>query len=104
MAHKQSPGRPIAGAEKKLRYQVALEPRVADEMRNYGGDNLSRGIAKYQAVNARLRAITLIYQAALRELAAGTNSAEMRKIALRALGAADDIRKISYFGSPEELL
>jgi hypothetical protein len=103
MKHKLPPGRPITGAEKKLRYQVALEPRVADEMRSDGGDNLSRGIAMHQAVNARLRSITLVYQAALRELAAGSNAADMRKVALKALNAADEIRELSYFGPSEDL-
>lgn len=103
MKHKQTPGRPIAGAEKKERYQVALEPSVADELRAFGGDNLSRGIAMHQAVNARLRSITLIYQSALRALAAGTNAAEMRRIALKALDEVDKIRALSYFGSLEDL-
>jgi hypothetical protein len=103
MKKKQSPGRPIAGAQKKERYQVALEPRVADEVRSEGGDNLSRGIAMHQAVNARLRSITLIYQTALRELAAGTNAADMRKVALRTLGEVDKIRELSYFGPLEDL-
>jgi hypothetical protein len=42
---KQVRGRPVAGAEKKERYQVALEPKVAEKLRKFGGDNLSRGIA-----------------------------------------------------------
>lgn len=103
MKHKQAPGRPIAGAEKKERYQVALEPRVANEVRVLGGDNLSRGIAMHQAVNARLRSITLIYQSALRDLAAGTNAADMRRVAHKALEEVDKIRALSYFGPLEDL-
>jgi hypothetical protein len=38
-------GRPVTGAEPKRRYQVALEPGVARKLRDFGGDNLSRGIA-----------------------------------------------------------
>jgi hypothetical protein len=38
-------GRPVSGAEKKARYLVALEPVVAEKLRRFGGDNLSRGIA-----------------------------------------------------------
>ena len=103
MKHKQALGRPVVGAEKKERYQVALEPRVADEVRALGGDNLSRGIAMHQAVNARLRSMTLIYQSALRDLAAGTNAADMRRVALKALDEVDKIRALSYFGPQEDL-
>lgn len=38
-------GRPVTGAEPKQRYQIALEPSVAKKLRDFGGDNLSRGIA-----------------------------------------------------------
>jgi hypothetical protein len=38
-------GRPLVGVEVKRRYQVALEPGVAEKLRAHGGDNLSRGIA-----------------------------------------------------------
>lgn len=38
-------GRPVTGVEPKRRYQVALEPSVATKLRDFGGDNLSRGIA-----------------------------------------------------------
>src|ERR1700681_219870 len=38
-------GRPVTGAEAKVRYQVVLEPRTAEKLRQLGGDNLSRGIA-----------------------------------------------------------
>jgi hypothetical protein len=98
MKHKRAPG-----PERKERYQVALEPRVAEEVRTLGGDNLSRGISMHQAVNARLRSITLIYQSALRDVAAGTNAADMRKVALKAMDEGDKIRALSYFGSPEDL-
>lgn len=37
-------GRPVSGAEAKRRYQVTLRPKVADKLRDFGGDNLSRGI------------------------------------------------------------
>jgi hypothetical protein len=39
-------GRPIQGREAKRRYQVMLEPRVAEKLRKAGKDNLSAGIAK----------------------------------------------------------
>jgi len=38
-------GRPVTGAEAKVRYQVVLEPQTAEKLRQLGGDNLSRGIA-----------------------------------------------------------
>lgn len=38
-------GRPITGQERKRRYQVMLEPRLADRLRILGEGNLSRGIA-----------------------------------------------------------
>jgi hypothetical protein len=40
------PGRPIQGRETKRRYQVMLEPRVAEKLRNLADGNLSAGIAK----------------------------------------------------------
>lgn len=39
-------GRPLLGAEPRKRYQVVLEPRVAEKLRKYGGGNLSAGIVK----------------------------------------------------------
>lgn len=39
-------GRPLLGSEAKQRYQVMLEPAVAEKLRKIGGDNLSAGIAK----------------------------------------------------------
>ena len=39
-------GRPIEGREAKARYQVMLEPRVADKLRKAAAGNLSAGIAK----------------------------------------------------------
>jgi hypothetical protein len=58
----------------------------------------------HQAVNARLRSITLVYQSALKELVArGSNAADMRKFAMKALDEADEIRARSYFGPLEDL-
>jgi hypothetical protein len=37
-------GRPITGMEPKRRYQVMIEPRIAEKLRKLGGNNLSRGI------------------------------------------------------------
>lgn len=42
-------GRPILGAERRKRYQVVLEPPVAEKLRKYGGGNLSAGIVKAAA-------------------------------------------------------
>lgn len=42
---RKRPGRPPLGKEVKQRYQVVLEPSVAEYLRNLGGDNLSRGIS-----------------------------------------------------------
>lgn len=42
-------GRPVGsyeGEQQKKRYQVMLEPGVADRLRDYGDGNLSAGIAK----------------------------------------------------------
>lgn len=39
-------GRPILGEEAKKRYQVMLEPSVAESLRKLGRGNLSAGIAK----------------------------------------------------------
>lgn len=41
---KPKQGRPVSGTEPKRRYQVTLRPRIADKLRDFGGDNLSRGI------------------------------------------------------------
>lgn len=38
-------GRPVQGKEAKTRYQVMLEPHVADKLRRAGSGNLSQGIA-----------------------------------------------------------
>ncbi len=45
MAKARGPGRPLTGLERKERFQVRLEPRIAEKIRRFGGDNLSRGIA-----------------------------------------------------------
>jgi hypothetical protein len=37
-------GRPRQGKETKVRYNVMLEPAIAEWLRKYGGDNLSAGI------------------------------------------------------------
>jgi hypothetical protein len=42
---KRKAGRPTEGAEVKKRYNVVLEPPVAERLRDYGKNNLSRGIA-----------------------------------------------------------
>lgn len=42
----KGPGRPIQGHEAKRRFQVLLEPRIAEKLRHAGGGNLSRGIAQ----------------------------------------------------------
>jgi hypothetical protein len=39
-------GRPKQGREVKRRYQVMLEPRIAERLRKLGKGNLSRGIAE----------------------------------------------------------
>lgn len=39
-------GRPVMGSEAKKRYQVMLEPSIADKLREIGDDNLSAGIAR----------------------------------------------------------
>ena len=38
-------GRPLLGLERRERYQVKLEPRTAEKIRRFGGNNLSGGIA-----------------------------------------------------------
>jgi hypothetical protein len=38
-------GRPITGEQRKMPYNVMLEPSVADKLRKLGDNNLSRGIA-----------------------------------------------------------
>lgn len=45
----RGPGRPIEGQEAKRRYQVLLEPRIAENLRRVGDGNLSRGIARVAA-------------------------------------------------------
>lgn len=45
-APKRRRGRPIEGREAKRRYQILLEPRIAEKLRQAGGGNLSRGIAQ----------------------------------------------------------
>jgi hypothetical protein len=47
---KAKPGRPLIGKEAKKRYQVMLEPRIAERLRKLGGDNLSAGIAHAAAL------------------------------------------------------
>lgn len=42
----RGPGRPRLGVETRKRYQVVLEPRVAERLREYGEGNLSAGIAR----------------------------------------------------------
>lgn len=37
-------GRPLLGAEPRKRYQVMLEPKVAERLRKLGDGNLSAGI------------------------------------------------------------
>lgn len=39
-------GRPVMGDEAKKRYNVMLQPRVAERLRRIGDDNLSAGIEK----------------------------------------------------------
>jgi hypothetical protein len=87
MKHKQSAGRPVAGAEKKQRYQVVLEPSDAENARREGGDNnLSRGLSKLPQINARLRSVKDKYEAALKAIAETTTDQKARKAALDALG------------------
>jgi hypothetical protein len=85
MKHKQSAGRPVAGAEKKQRYQVVLEPSVAENARRDGGDNLSHGLSKLPQINARLRSVKDKYEAALNAIAETTTDQKSRKAALDAL-------------------
>lgn len=40
------PGRPLLGKQPRKRYQVVLEPRVAERLRKYGDGNLSAGIVR----------------------------------------------------------
>lgn len=46
---RRSVGRPLLGAEPRKRYQVVLEPPVAEKLRKYGDGNLSAGIVKAAA-------------------------------------------------------
>jgi hypothetical protein len=62
-------GRPIQGQQKKQRYQIMLAPSVANEIRAFGGYNLSRGIALYVADNERLILTISGSEKALREIA-----------------------------------
>lgn len=39
-------GRPLLGGQKRERYQIILEPRIAERARRIGGGNLSAGIAR----------------------------------------------------------
>ncbi len=87
MKHNQSVGRPVAGAEKKQRYQVVLEPSVAENARRNGdGDNLSQGLSRLSQINARLRSVKDRYEATLKEIAETTTDQKARKAALDALG------------------
>jgi hypothetical protein len=94
MKHKQS-GRPVVGAEKKQRYQVLLEPSVAEVARRDGGDNLSRGLSKLPQINARLRAVKDRYESTLKTIAETTTDQKARKAALDAL--AEGYRVLSEF-------
>ena len=83
---KLSAGRPVAGPEKKQRYQVMLEPSVAENTRReVGGNNLSRGLSKLSQVNARLRSVKDKYETALKVIAETTTDQKSRKTALDAL-------------------
>lgn len=62
-------GRPIQGQQKKQRYQVMLAPSVANEIRAFGGGNLSRGIALYIANNEALSSFNSDCEKMLREIA-----------------------------------
>ncbi len=79
-------GRPVAGAEKKQRYQVVLEPSVAENVRRDGGDNLSRGLSNLPRINARLRSVKDKYETALKAIAETTTDQKARKAAVGALG------------------
>lgn len=46
-------GRPLKGREAKARYQVMLEPAVAEKLRRLGNGNLSAGIAHAAALAGR---------------------------------------------------
>jgi hypothetical protein len=41
---KRTRGRPIAGQQRTQKFQVTLEPRIAEILRQLGNGNLSRGI------------------------------------------------------------
>jgi hypothetical protein len=86
MKRSQSAGRPVAGSEKKQRYQVVLEPSIAENARRDGGDNLSRGLSKLPQINARLRSVKDKYESALKAIAETTTDQKARKAALDALG------------------
>lgn len=102
MKRKQS-GRPIAGAEKKQRYQVLLEPSVAEVVRREGGDNLSRGVAKLQQINARLRSVKDLYQSALKTAAETTADPKTRKAVIGALDEGYKIQSDFYRATGEDL-
>jgi hypothetical protein len=42
---KTKAGRPIQGAQRKAPFTVMIEPAIAEQLRELGGANLSRGIA-----------------------------------------------------------
>jgi hypothetical protein len=42
---KDKGGRPILGREAKKRYQVMLEPHIAERLRKAGAGNFSAGVA-----------------------------------------------------------
>ena len=44
MGKKRGPGRPLTGLQRKERYQIRLEPRIADKIRRYGGGSLTGGV------------------------------------------------------------
>jgi hypothetical protein len=49
---KSNAGRPIKGLESKSRYQILMQPHLAEKLRKLGGNNLSRGI-ELAAENAK---------------------------------------------------
>lgn len=65
---KRQRGRPIAGRQKKRRYQVTLLPSVAKEFSRKGGGNRSLGIALYIAENEALMKSIKLQESALRRI------------------------------------
>jgi len=60
---RRGPGRPIQGREAKRRYQVLIEPRIAEQLRQAGDGSLSRGIAHAAAcliIDRRVRRPTRV--------------------------------------------